>query len=308
MNLRTGWNRFWFTPAAPEDLAVARILFGTALFVFSLTKAFHEWAEIPEFFHGFRARYFPLLGIPVLGTQALIALEWVWRGAILMSAAGLFSRASSLGVCLGSVYLMGLDAPEISGRSYTAGVFVPLILAFSRCGDALSVDAWFRNWRGTPVIPRPDEYGWPGRLICAFLCFIFFGAGIAKVRFGGFPDWMLSETLPQAILRGNYWYASRGRAFSDLGPWILQWGRPAAVAIAVATQWVELLYPLALFWRPIRITVVPAMCALLVGIWLCMGPFFFLTLAAHVFWVPWSRLLPGFSGFPAGAAVTPAMR
>ena len=65
---------------------MARILFGTALFVFSLTKAFHEWAEIPEFFHGFRARYFPLLGIPVLGTQALIALEWVWRGAILMSA------------------------------------------------------------------------------------------------------------------------------------------------------------------------------------------------------------------------------
>jgi hypothetical protein len=32
------------------------------------------------------------------------------------------------------------------------------------------------------------------------------------------------------------------------------------------------------------------MLAILIGIALNMGPFFHLTMLAHVFWVPWSRL------------------
>jgi hypothetical protein len=38
------------------------------------------------------------------------------------------------------------------------------------------------------------------------------------------------------------------------------------------------------------LTVVPVMLAILIGIAVTMGPFFHLTMLAHVFWVPWSSV------------------
>ena len=298
MNLWSCWNRFWFAPALAADLALGRILFFTGFFVFSLTRAFHEWAEIPDFLHASRARYLVWLAVPVPRTLPLMGMEWLWRLAIFMAAIGLLTRPACFAAGVGSLYLMGLDAPDLAGRSYTAGVFVPLILGVSRCGDVLSVDAWIRRRRGRELAGSPDEYGWPVRLICAFLSIIFFAAGVAKIRFGGFPDWMLSDTIRHAILQGGYWYTSRARPASDLGPWLLQSHPLSSVAIAVIAQFVELLYPAALFSRLARWTLVPLMCGLLLGFWLCMGPFFFLTLLAHVFWVSWSGLLPRVGTIP----------
>jgi hypothetical protein len=63
------------------------------------------------------------------------------------------------------------------------------------------------------------------------------------------------------------------------------------VILGVITQFAELLYPLALFVRAARVTIVPVMLAILIGITVTMGPFFHLTLLAHVFWVPWSSVL-----------------
>jgi hypothetical protein len=62
------------------------------------------------------------------------------------------------------------------------------------------------------------------------------------------------------------------------------------LVLAVITQFAELLYPLALFFRAARWTLVPLMLAILIGITMNMGPFFHLTMLAHVFWVPWSSV------------------
>ena len=62
------------------------------------------------------------------------------------------------------------------------------------------------------------------------------------------------------------------------------------MALGVITQFAELLYPLALFFRAARVTVVPVILAILIGITVTMGPFFHLTLLAHVFWVSWSSV------------------
>ena len=47
----------------------------------------------------------------------------------------------------------------------------------------------------------------------------------------------------------------------------------AGVALGVITQLAELLYPLALFSRAARVTIVPVMLAILIGITVTMGPF-----------------------------------
>jgi hypothetical protein len=71
---------------------------------------------------------------------------------------------------------------------------------------------------------------------------------------------------------------------------MLQMYAGAGVALGVITQLAELLYPLALFVPAARLTVVPVMLAILIGIAVTVGPFFALTMLAHVFWVPWSSL------------------
>lgn len=289
MTPAAAWHRFWFTPRRAEDLAICRILFAGGMFLVGLSRPIHEWGDVPAFYHR-PAVFLRLLGIPVVGTGVLQAMELVWLGAMVTLAIGWCSRASAAIVCAGSLYLFGIDAPESLGRSYTPGVFVPAILAVSCCGDALSVDAWRRRRRGL-VLDRPaEEYGWPARLVCVFLSYVFFAAGVAKIRETGFPDWMLSEQTTRSLLVGHYWYASRNRAFWPFGAHLISAHAGAGVALGVLTQFAELLYPLALVARAARLIVVPLMLAILIGIAVTMGPFFPLTMLAHVFWVPWSTL------------------
>jgi len=283
------WHRFWFPPRRAEDLAICRFLFAAGMFLVAVSRPIHEWGEVPAFYHrpGVLLRR---LGIPILDTGVLQGMEIVWLGAMVTLALGWYSRTSAAIVCLGSLYLFGIDAPEFLGRSVTAGVFVPAILAVSYCGDVLSVDAWRRRRQGH-VISRPaEEYGWPARLVCAFLSYVFCAAGVAKIRETGFPEWIFAEQTTRSLLIGHYWYASRNRALWPVGAQLLQIHAGAGVALAVITQFAELLYPLALFVRAARVTVVPLMLAILIGITVTMGPFFHLTILAHVFWVPWSSV------------------
>jgi len=289
VSFAAAWHRFWFTPRRAEDLAICRILFATGMFLVGVSRPIHEWGEVPAFYYR-QAVFMRRLGIPVLDASVLQGMEFVWLGAMVTLAFGWYSRTSAAIVSLGSLYLFGIDAPEFLGRSVTAGVFVPAILAVSYCGDVLSVDAW-RRWRRGQVINRPaEEYGWPAQLVCAFLSYVFFSAGVAKIRETGFPEWILSGQTTRSLLLGHYWYASRNRALWPVGAYLLQIYAGAGVALAVITQFAELLYPLALFVRAARVTVVPLMLAILIGITVTMGPFFHLTMLAHVFWVPWSSV------------------
>jgi uncharacterized membrane protein YphA (DoxX/SURF4 family) len=289
VTLADAWHRFWFTPRRAEDLAICRILFASGMFLFAVSLPIPEWAEVPAFYHR-QAVFMRRLGIPIFDTGVLQALKVVWLGAMLTLAGGWYSRTSAAIVCAGSLYLFGIDAPEFLGRSYTPGVFVPAILAVSYCGDVLSVDAWQRRRRGQAIHRAPEEYGWPARLACVFLSYVFVAAGLSKIRVTGFPEWMLSEQTARNLLLGHYWYTSRDRALWPIGAQLLQMHAGIGVALGVMTQFAELLYPLALFIRAARLTVVPLMLAILIGITLNMGPFFGLTMLAHVFWVPWASL------------------
>jgi len=283
------WQRFWFPPRRAEDLAICRIAFAAGMFLVGVSEPIHEWGEVPAFYHR-PAILMRLLHIPIMDAGVLQGMEVVWLGAMVTLAIGWYSRTSAAIVCLGSLYLFGIDAPEFLGRAYTGGVFVPAILAVSYCGDVLSVDAWRRRRSGQVIDRPPEEYGWPARLVCVFLSYVFFAAGVSKIRETGFPAWMLSDQTARNLLVGHYWYAGRSRALWPVGAHLLQMYAGAGVVLGVMTQFAELLYPLALFVRAARLTVVPLMLAILIGITVTMGPFFGLTLLAHVFWVPWSSI------------------
>ena len=236
---------------------------------------------------------FHYLGLPILDGASLAPIEAIWLVAWLPSRWLLHALGRCV-ACLGSLYLLGLknSFPRMSFHSDTPTVFMAAVLAGARCGDVLSVDAWLARRRGRRIALEPEEYGWPRQLARVFLAWMFFAAGVAKIRHSGFPEWILSDTTWISLVAANYGPIAHTPApFPTLGAALVRSSEAFATGLAALTQLTELFYPLALFSRVARSILVPAMIALLGGIWLTMGPVFFVTVVAHAFWVPWSAIM-----------------
>jgi hypothetical protein len=301
------WNRFWFSPADPRDLALGRIVFCVGVLMLFGNQPWPLWAQVGEAFRQ---------PIKVLGLASFepLARPWLdiawglWRLSLLTAALGFLTRVS-----LGVAFVLGfylLALPHHFGRlEHTDGVVVILlgVLAASRCGDAWSLDAW-RARRRDRAVERPPHgaYRWPVRAAQLVLCTIFFSAGIAKLRHGGL-EWITSDTLSITLLRAQLQPEGVGPVV-DWGRWLA--GQRATMILAAAgTIAIELGYPLALLHRRSRWVLLPAMVGLLVGFRVLMGPWFGTFILAHVFWVPWSRWLrlgspPADPRGPSAAATT----
>jgi hypothetical protein len=158
------------------------------------------------------------------------------------------------------------------------------ILACSRAGDAWSIDAWLKG--GDDVQPS-GEYTWPVRAIWVAMSLVFFAAGFAKMRYGGL-EWITSNNMSIVLMRALY-HSSDADPLTRAGLAIARrhW---LSSALAAATIAIELGFPLTLVSRRARIVLVPAACAMLVGIRVLMGPTFGGFLLAAVFWIPWERV------------------
>jgi len=293
MTLAARWDRFWFAPAPAADLAITRIVFAAGVFLYYLPGGLHRYGEVPRGFFEPSALFY-YLGLPVLDGANLAAIEAVWLLAWLALVLGFFTRSAAVAACLGSLYLLGLknSFPRMSFHSDIPTVFIAAILAGARAGDVLSLDAWLARRRGRPIALRPGEYGWPRQLACVFLAWMFFAAGVAKVRHSGFPEWIISDVTWISLVAANYGpFVHTRPPFPHLGAALVRSSEAFATGLAAMTQLTELFYPLALFSRLARWTLVPAMIALLVGIWMTMGALFFVTVLAHAFWMPWSAIM-----------------
>src|SRR4030095_11795292 len=110
------------------------------------------------------------------------------------SPIGFFSRPSMVVSFAAGSYLLAL--PHNFGQTYHFDamlVFVLGALALSRAGDAWSLDALVRSSSDpTGTAPQPSgEYTWPIRLVWVLMAFVFFGAGLSKLRHAGL-EWVLS--------------------------------------------------------------------------------------------------------------------
>jgi predicted DCC family thiol-disulfide oxidoreductase YuxK len=283
MRALRAWNRFWFEPNRPTDLGVCRLLFFAGLFFFYVPVNFAAWGGVS------RAFWMPL---PIfdslhLGPASPASLEWlatVWRVALALSAIGFFTRVSMAVAAALGFYLLGL--PHNFGHVYHFDAMLVLALvslAFSRAGDAWSVDALMTR---RPARPSA-EYTWPIRMVWTLMALVFLAAGIAKLRHGG-AAWIASANMSVILLRSAY-HTADADPITTLGLWVAShaW---LSRALAAATVVVELGFITSLISRTARRVFVPAGVALLVGIRILMGPTFGAFLLANVFWVPWRAL------------------
>ena len=287
--LRSAWRGFWFSPAAPTNLGVARCLFFLGLSAFYLLHDFSGWGDVsPVLFQPIWL--FGRFGVPVFSEDVLRAVQMLWKVALFSAAIGFLTRPSLLVAAVLGTYLLGLG--HNFGQTYHFDAILVLafwILAFSRAGDAWSVDALrraarFRDER-TPG-PSP-EYAWPIQLILVAFSLVFCAAGVAKLRASGL-DWMFSDHLAILLDRVQY-------HISDADP-VLPWSSSiaripgAATMMAISTIFFETLYPVSLFSHRLRPLFILGGIGLILGIRAMMGPTFENFLLINLFWVPWDRV------------------
>jgi hypothetical protein len=303
--LQRRWLEFWFKPSTPTNLAVSRIVVYGPLAVFYLLHDYSVWGEVsPAFFQPIWL--FETLHLPVFSPTVLDVIQNIWKLTLFTAAIGFFTTVSCMTSAALGLYLLGL--PHNFGQTYhfdAAIVFTFGVLSLSRCGDALSVDAWRRARRrgaATPVCPS-GEYTWPIRMVWVTLSLVFFAAGVAKLWTSGL-EWIASDQMTLLLMRVHY-HISDADPVTNWGSYIAQ--HPLATrALAATTLIVEISYPLALLHTRLRPVIVLAGISLIVGIRLLMGPTFEHFLLLNAFWVPWDRVAVRLRGRFWNDGVVPA--
>jgi hypothetical protein len=277
------WTHFWFEPRSPTDLGVSRFVFFIGLLAFYSLEDFSAWGNVS------RAFWMPLplfsaFHLNPLSTGELQSLQILWRASLFLSAVGLFARASMVLAAVVGAYLLGL--PHNFGQTFHFDALLVVtcfVLAFSRAGDACSLDAMLG--RTAPVEGgRSGEYTWPLRMIWVATSLVFLAAGLAKLRYGGLA-WVWSDNMQIVLLRAAY-HVSDADPLSHLGLWIARhpW---IARGLAGLALMIELFFVLALVSWKARVVLVPAAFCMLVGIRVLMGPTFGGFLLVTAFWLPW---------------------
>jgi predicted DCC family thiol-disulfide oxidoreductase YuxK len=297
------WNRFWFEPTLADNLGLCRILLYGSMFLFyvlspllSKSWGWHEnftlWGKVSAAFWT-PVWLFAILHLPQLSTGPLIVIQSLWWLALALSCVGLFTRFSTAIVFIFGAYLFGL--PNNFGKIHHLDqilLWAFMVMAFSRCGDAWSVDALIRKVRTSSagvVGPRPSgEYTWPVHLIWVISAMGYVEAGLSKLRHSGI-EWITTATMQNYLLQAYYHVSDS----EPLTSWGLFFARTHWLASALAATSIifEVGILVALFSPKSRWIVVPGVVGMQAGIALFMGPNFYQMMICQALWVPWDRVV-----------------
>ncbi len=190
---------FFGVPTHPINLAVFRvILFGTILLSFGVSEI--AWfSQIPA-----ELRDSPL-GFEWLSNHLPINVTWATISSRLFllscftAMIGFFTRTSAWFTVILGYYVLGI--PQLFGKVSHDHflLWFAAILAVSRCGDVVSIDAvvsaWKRADRGVITPPAPSRiYAVPLRFVWLLIGIIYFFPGFWKWWTPGL-DWALSDNL-----------------------------------------------------------------------------------------------------------------
>ena len=190
---------FFTTPTSPLNLAIFRVAVFVALLLQIHPSEAIWFGRVPHELQMAPVGVGWLLPhLPVSVTSMTVAVIFLIVTSI-MGIIGLFSRTSALLSLFGAFYVLGV--PEFYGtvEHYHHLIWFLAILAVSRSGDALSVDAIRkaskREQQGLPALPAASViYSLPLRFVCILIGAIYFFPGFWKVRITGL-DWAFTDNL-----------------------------------------------------------------------------------------------------------------
>jgi hypothetical protein len=292
-SMRQRWENFWFEPASPDNLALCRIVFFGILFLFYLRyEDFSAWVTVSDAFWR-PTWFFREFHLPLLPSLAVVALQDIWKLALLLSCVGLFTRASTVVSFVLGAYLLCLPHNFGKVHHYDAVlVFALLFMALSRCGDRRSLDHVIHDARrhndssgDAPLLS--GEYTWPVRAIWVMMSLIFFAAGVSKVRHSGF-GWIFDDSMAIWLVQHQYHIANTD-PFLSWGPYLAHYIWIPRL-LGAASLIFEIGYPIALLSRRVGWIFVVGAALMQLGIHALLGPSFEQEMICNVFWVPWDRV------------------
>lgn len=277
-------------PFTPRDLGRYRIVYCVLLFF--LMPRLSWLAGYPSSFYVPPTGPFQWLnGFPPAGV--LIAIEVVAYLLLTATLFGVWTKASSIGLSLVLMVDFGLNFSVGKVDHSMVMVIVPLILAFARWGDHLSIDAVRRRARGraedrttTTDLDDPDRQPqWPLRLLGFCLGTAFVSAALPKVLGG----WLsLSTQASYGYQVRSDFNSGRSSLLSELlvnTPFPPMWE-----ALDWATVALEGLAVLALVtWRSWRI-VLAVLVLFHISVGLSLGIWFASNIVVYGAFVAWGRL------------------
>jgi hypothetical protein len=281
-----GRSRWWTQPVRAERLAALRIGLAAVLLLDVLATYLPHAADFygrdslgaPHVFAGRFAdgrAYWSLLECvesPAVVRAAVLA----WAAA----AAGLLLGVATR-LCAAAAWALSVSFTAVNLSVENAGDTVRTILLFylmlCPCGAVWSLDAWLRRRRrgSGPFLVHP----WPVRLLLVQLACIYFRNGLHKVVG---HDWMVGDSLYYVL--GDL----------TLARWSYAW-LPVPYLLTRLLTWLvmawELLFPVLLLWRRLRLPVLCFGAALHLGIWACLelGGFAPYMLCLYLPLLPWER-------------------
>lgn len=258
------WNEFFFTPADPRPLALARIVVGVLLvwnwvwigFDLNDTLKGLAWAD-------------PASAISLTPPGGWSIWFWVpdglvgpvwWAGLVVFGAytLGAWSRVMAWIAWILVVSTIRRAPVIIFGFDNVMAIWTFYLAVSGASGQAYSFDYWLRARRSGGVPPTVSA-NLGLRLIQLHLCLIYASAGLAKLQ--GTPWW---DGTAVGMLLGNSEFRPFDLEFLAEHPTFLEFATHLTVGF-------ELLYPI-LIWRiGLRPWILAVAALLHVGIALTMG-------------------------------------
>ena len=215
----------------------------------------------------------------LLSPGAMTAFKWLFAASLLAAAAGLFTSYTTKASALLFLFYQGLL------RSFThfnhdemPAVYILLVLAFTPCGDAFSLDSL--RGRSRALRERGGElvYGYPILLMRLLLAWSYFSSALIKLRVAGL-GYFGADNLPTlAVVNSldNLHDTHFRAAF-----WLVQHREYTPYFVALVLLW-ELAFPLAVFSRRARAVILSLGVAFHLGTLVLMNIFFPYHLALYV--------------------------
>jgi hypothetical protein len=208
--------------------------------------------------------------------RVITAAMAVWLVAISLTLVGLCTRLTAVVVWVLSTSFAYLN-PNIDNAGDQVRGIILFYLMLTPCGAAWSLDAWLSR-RGGPRVPA-FIYPWALRLLFVQMVLIYFCNGVHK--FVG-HDWRAGTSLylvlgDLTLARFSYTSLPVPYSLLRLSAWfVLVW---------------EVMFPILVLWRPVRVVALAFGAAFHVGIWVTMelGCFAPYMLCLYLPLLPWER-------------------
>ncbi len=162
-------------------------------------------------------------------------------------------------------------------------VYILVVLAFTPCGDAFSLDKLFRGARA-----RTGDfgYGYPILLMRSLLAWSYFSSALIKLRVAGL-GYFKADNLPALAIMHSL--DNLHSTHFRLAFWLPQARSFMTAAIILVFLW-ELTFPLAIVSKYARWVILPAGVIFHVSTMLFMNLFFPFHLAAYAVFIDWPRV------------------